>query len=217
MGGEARHLQPRRRAGLGERGEIDPGGDVLQAGPKKRVAVRVMAVVAAQAAHRTVGMQQLRARQAVVDEQQQAGLEHIGERGHPGREPRVELAAAALGQRHPDGGEIGEPLRHRRDEARIARTSAVGGARAPLEARHVVARRTRGTTDAEPPRSTAAHHEALTGQRVDHLVGEQHAAERRGQRIEPARRDAAYVDRRLVRRGEQRLLTRAQVGADLEQ
>ena len=72
-------------------------------------------------------------------------------------------------------------------------------------------------TDAEPPCGALLHHETLAGQRVDDLVGEHYAAERRGQRSQPTppdlRRDTA-PDRTLA---EQRTLSRHQRRARLEQ
>ena len=98
LGREAQHLEPGAVGGLGDAREIDPRGDVLQAHVDEWIVVRAMPEVAAQRAACALGMIELRARQAVVDQQRDAFLELRRETRDPRLERQADLGHIALGQ-----------------------------------------------------------------------------------------------------------------------
>ncbi len=66
---KAEHFETCAVGSLGDAREIHPGGDVLQPHVDERIVVRAMAEVATQRAGDALRVIQVRARQAVVDEQ----------------------------------------------------------------------------------------------------------------------------------------------------
>ncbi len=72
---KAEHFEPGAVGGLGDAREVHPGGDVLQPHVDERIVVRAMAEVATQRAGGALRVIQVRARQAVVDEQRHALLQ----------------------------------------------------------------------------------------------------------------------------------------------
>ena len=65
--GEARELESGGPTGLGERREVDPGGDVLQTRMHKGIAMRAMAEMAQQRAVAPLRKILLRSRQAIIE------------------------------------------------------------------------------------------------------------------------------------------------------
>ena len=87
--GIAEHLEAGLARRLGEGAEVDVRGDVLPARLEEHVAVRAVAVVAHQRAHRALRMVVLVARKAVVDDEDRAVLQALAERAHPGAAPQA--------------------------------------------------------------------------------------------------------------------------------
>ena len=150
-------------AGLCQRGEIHRGGDVLQARPGEHVVTHVVLAEGAQGAVATLRLVVLATRITVIDEQHRALLLRAHHRLDPVRQLGQHLAAIAFRER------LGQPpldVPHRGSEHRIGRP-----VRHPEPAfavqRHVFLEHL-----------AIADREARRRQRIDHLVGEQHAIPR---------------------------------------
>src|SRR5688572_16365812 len=94
------HLEPRVACGTRQGAEIHVRGDVLLARTLERIAMRAVARMAHERAHRALGVVVLASREAVVDDENDALLEALGERAHPclAREPDL----AVIRYRHLD-------------------------------------------------------------------------------------------------------------------
>src|SRR5215831_7340764 len=80
--GETVYLGPALLRGARHGTEVDVRGDVLQARHEERVAVEMVAIVAAHGAHRALRMVELALGEAVVDEERHACVEALGEGAH---------------------------------------------------------------------------------------------------------------------------------------
>ena len=120
-------VQPAAVGRLGQRGEVDPGGDVLQAGPEEGVVMGLVAIMAHQRAVATLGQVVLAARVAVIDEQGQPALHSFRQRTQAGLQRKVDLGTVAVGK--PGAGVLFQsaygPFQHRR---RLARRPLEAGA-----------------------------------------------------------------------------------------
>ena len=189
---KARDGQPGPHPGLGDRREVDVGGEVGQSRPEERIGVCAMPVVSHQRAGRTLRMVVLAAREAVVDRDDR---------------PLSRAPAEILDQR----------LRGRVDLARVV--DAGGKARLAELAqrarpeRPVLERQARSgphDTALEPAAAAARQHVRRYG--VEHLVHHDDAVPACRQRIEPL--DARDERRDLA--SERRLLPLAQVRRNLQ-
>src|SRR5467141_3668084 len=98
--GVTEDLEPGVARGVREGAEVDMGAHVLLAGMQERVAVRLVAVMAHQRAHRALRVVILMPRKAVVDDEDSAFGQLLAKRTHPGA--RRESDLALIGGRHLD-------------------------------------------------------------------------------------------------------------------
>ena len=155
----AEHLEAARARGARKRAEIDMRGDVLLARPLERIAVRAVACMAHQRAHRALRVVVLVARETVVDDEDHAFGELRGEAAHPGLPRETELAL--VGRRDFDGLRF---LEHR-------------AARRSLVPRKILGNSSFHDSAAAPPHCVHGHG-------VEHLVRDHHAAKGLGQPVE---------------------------------
>ena len=190
-------------------GEVDMRGDVFGADIDQRVGIGEVRTVAHQGAGVALWVVVLGFGKAVVDEERGAARQAIGERRDEGLGLRVDLGDRARGEAAVEG------------RLQCARSI---GPREPLVLWH--------HTALEPPRSIEM--QQLHRHRIQHLVADDHALHRIGQRVDPAdpvteRREplalalakhAREVDDRVAldlfaQRVEQLLRERARAGTEL--
>ena len=88
----AENAQPRFGGDVGERAEVDMRSDVFAAGVVEHVGVRAMTVMAHQRAACALRVVVLATREAVIDDEDCALLQPLGERADPRSRSEVDLA-----------------------------------------------------------------------------------------------------------------------------
>ena len=187
--GVAGDVEPGVLPGERERGEVEVRRDVLGADVDQRVGVGAVGAVAHERAARALRMVVLGLGKTVVDEEGGAALEAVGERRDEGFGLGMQLGdgagGQAIGERWPAGGRV------------------VG----PGERRRIRASDTTGDDTAFEPLLTVEVDE-VDRHRVEHLVADDDAAHRIGQRLDPF--DAIGI------RGRRFALARTQRRRDLD-
>src|SRR2546423_8985612 len=113
LGGESTHREIGGEPRVRDPREVDPRGDVLDPDLDAKVIVRALLEMTAQRAAHPLRMVVMRARQAVVAQQQHAAPETLAQGGDPGRDPQADLGGVALRKRRGQGRpELAARLRH---------------------------------------------------------------------------------------------------------
>ena len=188
--------RPARSAATATRGEIDPRADVVQPGVQERILVIAMTEMAQQRALRAARCDNTRA---------------AADRSRSGARRLAQRIASTLRSR--PAGRGSSPTCSRAAALRRVRARcAHGRSQRASAARSRTSRGDRAARYTERVDLAVAHDETLDRHRIEHLVGDHHAAQAVGQRSSQTTRDA----RRRYALRERRTLPLAQVGAHFE-
>ncbi len=95
LGTEAGNIQARGNGRLGDPGKVNPGGDVLHTDIDVGIIVRALFEVAAERASGALRMIIVRARQTVIEQQDEPALEALAEAGDPRLDTEAHLGGVA--------------------------------------------------------------------------------------------------------------------------